>query len=254
MCARMSWLTLLSGPKCVVTEVWPRCPRRVYGVAFHELARVHHVTPAPPPLVTKHTGRPRRIGRHTSDLVTKHAGHFLKDIGHWSPSTRDNHGLGHQTHGTLRPRHVGHWSPNTRDITATHRPPTHLVLGHQTHRTIRPRHTSDTSATPRSTHTSDTSAIPLSTTSLGHIGHTSAATHLRHTLVTTHFGYTGHTSASHTCTTSRSRHIGVAEVLRCVVAEAGPFSQDTSAISHQAHGTLPEGATHRPPTHLGLGH
>jgi len=34
-------------PKCVVTDVCPRRyrlpPWRVYGVALHELARVHHV-------------------------------------------------------------------------------------------------------------------------------------------------------------------------------------------------------------------
>jgi len=73
---------------------------RVYGVALHELARVHHVTPDPPPL-----------GHHTHGTTKTHRPHFLKR----SPHTRDDqdtsatHPQAVTTH-TGRPRHIGHTS------------------------------------------------------------------------------------------------------------------------------------------------
>ena len=175
---------------------------------------------------TGHLLKKPHIGhRHTSDSVTKHTGQFGQDTSatshqaHGTPPEGATHrpprhlGLGHQTHGTLWPRHIGHtsWS------------------GHQAHVTLRPKHIGHRSPSTRDTscrvHTSATDTPPGGDS------------------VTTHTGNFGQDTLAigHQAHGTPRPHIGHRHTSDSVTKHTGHFGQDTSATSHQAHGILLKG-------------
>ena len=136
----------VSWPRCVVWPLQEVCRDRGVppsgGVprstcAKSEVCQVRGV-PSPrcamavscAPPVTKPTGGPRHIGRHTSESVTKHTGR-PRHIGHTSAS-------GRQTHGETKSRrpHLLKRSATTRDDQDTSATPPPAVTKH----TGRPRH------------------------------------------------------------------------------------------------------------------
>ena len=170
-------------------------------------------------------------------------------MGHFD---QDTSAIGHQTHGTSPPR-IGRSDRHTPDSVPKHTG--HFgqdtsAIGHQAHRT--PHEASDTPRT-RSPHARETSAKTHRPSVTKHMGHlTKRPTHLglgHHMHGKLRPRHIGHRSPS-TWDTSRSVRHTSDSVTTCT----GNFGQGTSAIGHQAHGTRPEGATHPPPTHLGLGH